>query len=146
MRESGERWIGSQGSMPATSQQVLIVEDDNEIRATLAFLLRDAGYTVHEASDGKPALERLRRSRERLVVLLDLRMPGVDGVQVMHAVAADDNLATRHAYIVMTANERTFPLEFAALLSRLKVPVIAKPFDIEALLDAVDQAAARLES
>jgi CheY-like chemotaxis protein len=133
-----------QPRMPLSGQRVLVVEDDKDIRETVVDVLLDEGYRVYEAPDGKPALARLHASREQFVVLLDLNMPGMDGKAVLQAVAAHDELAVRHAYILVTANQRTLPLAFVNLLTQLRVAVIAKPFDIDALLDAVAQAAARL--
>jgi hypothetical protein len=46
-------------------------------------------------------------------------------------------LATRHGYIVMTANEETLPLAVATLLTDLRAPMLRKPFDIGHLLDDV---------
>lgn len=124
---------------------VLVVDDDDGIRATLVFLLQGEGYHVDEAPDGKPALVRLRESHERMVVLLDLQMPGMDGLALLDAVAANEPLATRHAYILLTATpDRTLPLKTATLLTQLKVPVVAKPFDIDTLIEAVRQAEERL--
>lgn len=125
---------------------VLIVEDDEPLRQTLRLLLEGEGYGVSEAPDGRPALERLHTSPQRLVVLLDVQMPGMDGRQVMEAVAAHDMLATRHTYILMTANAHTLPLPFAILLTQLGVPVLAKPFDVDRLLATVAQAAQRIAS
>lgn len=86
-----------------STRGVLIVEDDESTREILVDLLADAGYVVYQAPNGKPALERLRSHPEGLVVLLDLMMPGVDGLQVLQAVATESSLATRHTYILMTA-------------------------------------------
>lgn len=132
--------------MAPSPRQVLVVDDDPDIRASLVVLLQDAGYAVYEAPDGKPALQRLRQSSERLVVLLDMQMPGVDGVAVLEAVAAHHELATRHAYIVMSAHAgRTLPLKMATLLIELQAPILAKPFDIDDVLVAVHVAEQRLE-
>ena len=130
--------------MTATAQHVLVVEDDADIRQTLVELLGEAGYVVAEASDGRPVLTRLHTSKERLVVLLDLNMPGMSGKAVLEAVANHEILPQRHAYILVTANERTLPLAFATLLTQLHVSVIPKPFDIDHLLEIVAHAAARL--
>lgn len=83
---------------------VLIVEDDAYIRDSIHFILEDAGYVVYEAPNGEPALKLLHESQGHMIVLLDLNMPGMDGRQTLAAVAKHDALATRHAYIVMTAN------------------------------------------
>lgn len=125
---------------------VLVVDDHAPIRQVLSLMLEDAGYCVYQAADGRPALQQLRASREPMVVLLDMEMPGMDGVQVMQAVAADAALATRHVYVLVTANAKMLPSAFAALLSQLGVPVIPKPFDVDELLEAVAQAVARLDA
>jgi CheY-like chemotaxis protein len=123
---------------------ILVVDDDDAIRETLRFALEDAGYQVSEAAEGMAALRLLRSTRERMVVLLDLMMPGLDGAGVLGAVAGDHQLATKHSYILVTANTRTLTLAFANLLSNLHVPTLRKPFDIDDLLKAVARASDRL--
>lgn len=81
-----------------------------------------------------------------MVVLLDMQTPGIDGIAVLQAVAAHQELATRHAYIVMTAyGSRTLPLTVANGLIALQVPILAKPFDIDTVVAAVRAAEQRLE-
>ena len=67
---------------PGTTDDILIVDDDASIRAMLAFVFDDAGYTVVDAADGQEALDALRASPPALMVL-DLMMPGIDGVEVL---------------------------------------------------------------
>jgi CheY-like chemotaxis protein len=57
---------------------VLVAEDDSPTRAMIADVLRDAGYGVVEASDGREALDRLPERRPDLIIL-DLMMPGMSG-------------------------------------------------------------------
>lgn len=103
--------------------------------------LQDAGYTVYEAPDGRPALERLRSHPEGLVVLLDLMMPGMDGYALLQAIDEESSLATRHAYILVSATSRTLPLKVATILKQLNVKSVPKPFDLDELLAAVQKAA-----
>lgn len=124
---------------------ILIVEDDEATREVLVECLRSEGYTVYQASDGRPVLERLRTHPARLVVVLDLMMPGMDGYAVLQTVAAESALATRHAYILMTATGRFLPPNVIELLKQLKGSVLSKPFDLEELLAAVQKAASRLQ-
>lgn len=123
---------------------VLVVDDDEGIRETLRFALEDANHVVHEATDGAAALDMLRRSKQQMVVLLDLMMPGLDGAGVLGVVSGDHHLAMHFAYILVTANSKTLPLAFVNLLTNLEVPILSKPFDIDRLLNIVDRAAARL--
>ncbi|HET9111468.1 MAG TPA: response regulator [Ktedonobacterales bacterium] len=125
---------------------VLVVDDDADTRHMLRAVLEDAGYVVCVAPDGQPALERLQTSHERLVAPLDLRMPGINGQQVIEAVAAQHTLATRHAYILMTANPATLPLSFVTQLRSLRMPVLAKPFDLDTLLRVVVDASSRVHA
>jgi len=65
--------------------RILIVEDDESVREELCHYLTDAGYDVIEASDGKRALDLLESELLDLV-LLDLRLPRVDGMQVLDEI------------------------------------------------------------
>ncbi len=124
---------------------VLVVDDEDGIRDAIRIVLEEEGYTVYEAPDGKPALVRLREHPEGMVVLLDMQMPGMDGISLLRALDTDECLATRHAIIVVSAQyPRTLPLEVATLLTRLDVRVLGKPFDIDDLVAVVRAAAQRL--
>ncbi len=125
-------------------RRVLVVDDDQPIRESLRSVLEDAGYVVSEAADGLAALQHFRANPHPEVVLLDLRMPGLDGAGVLGVVAADRHLSSGRAYILMSANLPTLTLPFAHLLSELSIPVLQKPFDIDAILDAVAHAFRRL--
>lgn len=127
----------------APTMWVLVVDDDAAIRGALKWVLEDAGYRVTEARDGRQALRWLRACPERAVVLLDLMMPELDGVGVLAAIARDECLAERHAYVMITAAQ-TLPKGLDTILSQLDIPVISKPFDIDALLDIVADAGRRL--
>jgi CheY-like chemotaxis protein len=122
------------------------VDDDGAIRETLRFALEDSDYTVHEAGDGLSALKIMRGTKERMVVLLDLMMPGLDGAGVLGVVSGDTRLASHFTFVLVTANSRTLPLAFANLLHGLAVPVLSKPFDIDTLLEVVAGAAGKLKA
>ncbi|MGO8949571.1 MAG: response regulator [Ktedonobacterales bacterium] len=123
---------------------VLVVEDDTEIRATLRMALEDDGYTVLEAENGEAALAQLRKNAAPMVVLLDLVLPLRSGASVLETVASDADLATRHAYILVTAADQSFHPPFTDVLKQLQVPVVQKPFDLDTLFDAVTHARERV--
>jgi DNA-binding NtrC family response regulator len=124
--------------------QVLVVDDDTEIRRSIRWLLEDAGYRISEAENGLVALDRIRADHDPMVVLLDLMMPKVDGTGVVGIIAGDRHLSARLRVVIMTAGQRTLPIAFVELLSTLRIPIIQKPFDLDDLLEAVRRAADQL--
>jgi CheY-like chemotaxis protein len=123
---------------------VLIVEDDKDTRDVLRMVFENEGHVVSEAADGLEALDVLRESASSLVVVLDLDLPRLDGIQLLRMVAADPSLAARHAFILLTAVSNQRFREAEAVCAQYMVPVIAKPFELDTVLDAVDAAVHRL--
>jgi CheY-like chemotaxis protein len=130
--------------MSITDVPVCIVEDDEDIRATLRYLLEDAGYRTVEAANGLAALQLLRTSSSRLVVLLDLMLPVLDGAGVLAAVAEDPALITRHAYILVTARRDVLADDLTALARQIPLAIVQKPFDIDVVLEVVTREAGRI--
>ena len=69
---------------------ILIIDDDSALRRAIATALGDLGHRTGEAADGEAALAWLSRNRAD-AVLLDLRMPGMDGMDVLRAIRAKPN-------------------------------------------------------
>lgn len=120
---------------------VLIVDDEQDIRDTVRFILEDAGHQVQEASDGESALQIIRESPTPLVVLLDLLMPRLTGIDVLKAVTADPQMKKRNAFLLMTANSTNLRQQAEPFLHGLSAQVVSKPFDIDNLLKTVACAA-----
>ncbi|MFG2616279.1 response regulator [Streptomyces sp. NPDC048507] len=74
-------------SMEAPPARVLVVDDDPTVSEVVAGYLRRAGFAVEEAGDGPAALEAAARTRPDLVVL-DLMLPGIDGLEVCRRLRA----------------------------------------------------------
>ena len=117
--------------------RILVVDDDPTILDFVALALNDEGYEVETATDGRAALEAVRRQPPDLI-LLDMRMPIMDGWQFAEAYAA---MPGPHApIVVLTAAE-----DAAALAAEIHAQgYVAKPFALDDLLTMVEQHA-RLE-
>jgi len=74
--------------------RVLVVEDQADIRDTLRDALEDEGYVVAVASNGATALDQLFRWTEPCVVVLDLIMPTMSGLELLTAMGCDGRLAS----------------------------------------------------
>jgi len=124
--------------------QVLLVEDDSATLFVLRETLVDLGYQILEATTGQEALERLRTAEAPLLVLLDYRMPGMDGMSLLQVVAADPRLVATHAYVLMSASARELPELVEALHFPAPVDLLPKPFELEELWAILAQATRRL--
>jgi len=112
----------------------LIVEDDRGLSTMLTLALEDAQYTVVVADNGADALERLRASRPRLI-LLDLRMPVMDGPAFLREIFDNQpRFAPLPPILIMTAYGDLDPA-----VSKLGLPSIIKPMKIDKLLQMIEQ-------
>jgi two-component system cell cycle response regulator DivK len=82
-------------------ERILLVEDNAQNRRLAQFLLKSRGYTVYEATSGEAALE-LARAHLPDLILMDLRLPGLDGFTATKALK-DDDLTKRIPVIALTA-------------------------------------------
>jgi CheY-like chemotaxis protein len=120
--------------------QVLIVDDDPDIRESLRFFLEDFDYPVMEAPDGPSALRFLCECDEPWVVLLDRMMPKMDGIAVLRALATLPAVTARIAIVFMSARTDPSDADMAHLVATQAFASITKPFDLDALLEIVRQA------
>jgi CheY-like chemotaxis protein len=121
---------------------VLVIDDDEGTRQAVRMALEGEGYQVLEAPNGQRGLEHLRTHPAPLVVLLDWVMPGMDGKQVLDAVATKAPATRRHTYILMSASAEKPQFLSLHMLTDLNVTMLGKPFGVEQLLLAVAAAAA----
>ncbi len=114
-----------------TERLVLIGEDDDPIADVLAEAISDQpGYRTVIMSDGTNALETARRIKPDALIL-DIRLPGMNGFEIYDQLRADP--VTRNLPVIfMTAAAQDFTRHFA---DRGITDVIAKPFDVEVVLD-----------
>jgi two-component system alkaline phosphatase synthesis response regulator PhoP len=124
---------GRQSSEVPVKRTLLVVEDEKDIRELLRFHLEQEGYTVREAESGEDALKRAEAERPALV-LLDLMLPGADGLEVCRRLRAGAG-ATQVPIIMLTAKaaevDRVLGLEIGA------DDYITKPFSPRELVARV---------
>ncbi|MDF1561799.1 MAG: response regulator [Deltaproteobacteria bacterium] len=115
--------------------RVLIVDDNKDLAENLAEILGDLGYRAEVALDGSRALARLAEDCFSLVIT-DLKMPGLDGVQVLERVRAH---WPELPVILMTAYAQEDLLARAAEGEAAANAIFSKPLDLDDLLESVAQ-------
>jgi len=120
------------GDAAGGSKNVLVVEDDVDIREALVGILRDEGYHVDEAANGAEALEHLRGGLMPGLILLDLMMPVMNGWQFRAEQKVDAKFG--HVPVVVISadgnvKQKAESIDAAAFLK--------KPIDLDVLLDLV---------
>src|SRR4051812_1371969 len=88
------------------SAKLLVVEDDPDHRAAICEVLEDEGYGIEAANDGGAALERLRAGLAPALIVLDLKMPVMDGWTFMAELKKEPELTSIPVVVITGAGER----------------------------------------
>jgi CheY-like chemotaxis protein len=112
---------------------VMVIDDDPDLRETLQVLLAANGYAVTEAAGGQAALDLLNGGCRPSLILLDLTMPGMNGWQFLDQVRNTDLGSI--PVVIMTARPVAGPLPAPAK------ELLRKPFDRVALLGTIARCA-----
>jgi CheY-like chemotaxis protein len=111
---------------------VLVVDDDDDVRETLDLVLRQEGFDVSTAADGREALVEVERLPRPYVVLLDLRMPIMSGWEVIDTLRRQQRL-NQVPIVICTSAPDDAPRGF---------PVVPKPVELAEIVEAIRAAAA----
>lgn len=120
-------------AIPRALGRVLVVDDERAIRDTLREILEDAGYEVAVAEDGVKALEQFNQERYD-VVLCDIKMPGMDGIELLDKLQAESEVP-----VVMVSGHGTIETAVDAI-KRGAYDYIEKPLDLNRLLVSIRNA------
>ncbi|MFN8635852.1 MAG: response regulator [Chloroflexota bacterium] len=114
-------------------KRILVVEDSDEIRELLGFVLEAEGYQVMALEDGRDVVETAR-TQQPVLITLDLALPGKDGWAIVRELQDDD--ATRDIPILVIS---AYTRELEAPLRRRVARVISKPFYITQVVSEVEE-------
>jgi two-component system response regulator MprA/two-component system C4-dicarboxylate transport response regulator DctD len=109
---------------------VLVAEDDDDLRESLTDLLRCQGYRVRAVGNGRDVLMSVARNPPRLL-LLDLMMPGINGWEILGSLR---RTGVSVPVMVITATRQLAPTP--------EIPVFHKPLDTQSLLQAIEDSLA----
>ena len=124
-------------------RRITYVEDEPDIRVVAQIALEElGGFTVHVCPSGIEALDKAPAFQPDIIVL-DVMMPGMDGIETFHALKADPRLAIA-PIIFMTAKVQSHEVERYKAIGA--AAVIAKPFDPLTLPDQIRAVWSELQS
>ena len=115
--------------------RILLIDDDTSLREVVEYMLNEAGHQVLPAADGQAGLALLKENPD--LVLTDIRMPGIDGMEVLKQIVEGDFKETPPV-IVLTAHGTVKQAVEAMRLGAFSY--LLKPFARDELLLTVDQA------
>lgn len=115
---------------------ILLVDDDDDLRTTLAEVLEDEGFRVTQAASGREALERLAAEPADLIVL-DYMMPEMSGADFREAQRARPGIKEIPVVLLTAANASS------VLASMAPDAFLHKPFTVTALLHCIADVTAR---
>ncbi|MCP4667464.1 MAG: response regulator, partial [Deltaproteobacteria bacterium] len=122
------------GKMKQKDWKVLIIDDEEGIRKVMSITLEDAGYEVLTAGDGERGIQLCRRESPHIVIT-DIRMPGMDGIEVLKRVK--ENHPDKEVIVVTAFGD----LDIAIRALQLDASdFITKPVNSEALFVALERA------
>lgn len=117
------------------AKKILVVDDEVDLVDTLAIRLEDDGYEVLKALDGKDGYEKAQANLPD-VVILDLRMPRMDGFQVCRLIKFDETLKGIKVIILTAHNAENDRKACHAVGADV---LLAKPYEYSELLQAVQE-------
>jgi CheY-like chemotaxis protein len=127
----------SSASKPVRERQIVVIADDEiSVRLLVSATIGSDEYSVIEAADGDEAWNLIQHHRPALV-LLDVRMPGRTGIEILKAIRSDPGLSSTKV-ILLTASAKQSDIE-AGLVAGADF-YLTKPFSPRDLLSRVDEA------
>ena len=125
---------------PSAGSRILIVEDNTDLARGLASNLEIEGYAVHVASDGQSGLDAAKELQPHLIIL-DLMLPDVDGVEVLSSLRQDGNAAP-----VLILSARNEEIDKVRGFRHGADDYVTKPFGLLELLARVEALLRRANS
>ena len=114
-----------------STTKILLVDDDAQVRRALRTTLTSAGYTVEEARTGEEALEEIHAEGAVNMVLLDLKMPGIGGIEACRRIRKISDVPVLVISVLRTQEEKVQAFDAGA------DDYLVKPFGIQELLSRI---------
>lgn len=117
-------------------KRILLIEDETDLRELYSSLLEEEGYEVEVAADGKTGLQKIRQGGYDLV-LLDIMLPFLDGLEILENVSAEKNPSQSTKTIVLLTNLAQDQTIAKAMEFGVRGYMVKSDYDPEQLLETI---------
>lgn len=122
-----------QAAAPVNAKRVLIAEDNADLRKLFSYVFQKNGYDVHTVADGQRALDFLNTQPLPDVIILDVNMPYVSGLDLLQHVRATSTM--KHVQVILVSGNSTVEHAPEAALADLMLIKPVSPNDLVTLAD-----------
>ena len=116
-------------------KKILIIDDDKHVRYSFVLILKNQGYVLNEAESGEKGIEELSNNDDYDLILLDLKMPGMNGIETLKKIRT---INSKIPVFIVTAFLEEFLTELNDIKNKeLNFEMLNKPLDRNQILRSI---------
>ncbi len=116
-------------------KKILIIDDDKHVRYSFVLILGNQGYIINAVESGEKGIEELSNNDDYDLILLDLRMPGMDGIETLKLIRSINSKIP--VFIVTAFQEEYFSDLKEITIKELEFELLNKPLDRNQILTSI---------
>ena len=118
-------------------KKILIIDDDKHVRFSFVLILKNQGYILKETESGEKGIEELSYNDDYDLILLDLKMPGMNGIETLKKIRT---INSKIPVFIVTAFQEEFLSELSDIKNKeLNFELLQKPLDRNQILKSIGE-------
>ena len=118
-------------------KKILIIDDDKHVRYSFVLILKNQGYILNEVESGEKGIEELSSNDDYDLILLDLKMPGMNGIETLKKIRI---INSKIPVFIVTAFQEEYHSELKELSAKkLNFDLLNKPLDRNQILKSIGE-------
>ena len=118
-------------------KKILIIDDDKHVRYSFILILKSKGYILNDVESGEKGIEELAQNNDYDLILLDLKMPGMDGIETLKHIR---EINSEVPVFIVTAFQEEYLSDLAeTTIKELNFELLNKPLDRKQILKSIGE-------
>jgi len=118
-------------------KKILIIDDDKHVRYSFILILKNQGYIIKAVESGEKGIEELSKDDDYDLILLDLKMPGMDGIETLKHIRS---INSKIPVFIVTAFQEEYLSDLKEItIEELKFELLNKPLDRNQILMSIGE-------